>query len=239
MRRTPANEPPIALMLSAADKKIREAQGLLSRLYRLTLYDLNITPYKWTFLLNLYLDRLSQTREMTHDMVQNERNNLKKGLSDTDMTFDMFTRGIDFLDAKEARFGVILEFEPDSVAPRVEVSVNLFECDYGEPAGNLGTLSWMYRQLLAPLGKDVTNLNAEIDAYLSNPLVRAELKGRKRGNDKGNLRRELPGEDMTWEVFKKGLRVLAPIKTEIYLELTHTRRRKTRHFLVINTPRMS
>lgn len=220
-------------MLSAPDKRVKEASGLLSRLYRLALFELNITPFRWNFLLSCYLDRLAKEREMTHAMVTNERNNLRKQLNEDDMTWPMFTRGIALLDPKQCVFGVTLEFENEvTVSSQCNALDETVLAEQG-----IGHLTRMFADLTKALGKDVNNLTTEIDAYLSNELVRQNTQGRKRGNDKGNLRRELPGDNITWEVFKKGLRVLAPIKTTIYLDFVWTKRRKTHHPLVIRTPR--
>jgi len=103
--------------------------------------------------------------------------------------------------------------------------------------GDVGKLSGLYQNLCAIMGKDVNHLEPEIEAYLCNSLVREDTKGRKKGNDKGNLRRELPGMQMTWDVFKKGLRVLAPNMTCISVELKWNRNRTTRHMLRIATPK--
>lgn len=222
-------------MLSAPDKRIREASGLLSRLYRVALMELSITPYRWNFLLGCYLDKISKEREVTHAEITNERNNLRKGLNEPDMTFPMFVRGAEVLAPVSARFGVILEFDDGKV---VKSDVPMLE-ELPEEFKHLGKLSYLFRNICLALGKDVNNLNPEIDAYLSNELVRQTTQGRKRGNDKGNLRRELPGDNITWEVLKKGLRILAPVKTTIHVDFVWTRRRKTTHRLEIRTPKMA
>lgn len=227
---TPPRQNDINLMLASHDKRIREASGILSRLYRLVLLERNITPYKWNMLLTSYLDRMAEQPGMSQDTITNERNNLRKGLSEPNMTFGMLTRGLAILNPRRMIFEVELAFEGD-----VTLKSNL---DMLSPEKEgLGKLSELYRNILAILGKDVNHLEKEINAYLSNTLVREEVSGRKRGNDKGNLRRELPGENITWEVFKKGLRVLAPISTIVRVKLKWNRNNETVHQLVIITPK--
>lgn len=222
----------IYTMLASHDKRIREASGILSRLYRLALLELAITPYKWNLLLINYLDKLEAEQSLTQDRITNERNNLRKGLSDNDMTFEMLTRGLTVLNPKEMHFTVTLLYENDV---RLVTTIDMTS---PEEEG-LGKLTVVYRRLCELLGKDVNNLEPEIDAYLSNTLVREEVKGRKKGNDKGNLRREIPGEAMTWDVFKKGLRVLAPIETLVCVKLRWNRNRVTDHCLRIVTPKLA
>lgn len=219
----------INVMLASHDKRIREASGILSRLYRLTLLELAVTPYRWNLLLTNYLDKLAEVQELSQDRITNERNNLRKGLNETDMTFSMLTRGLAILNPCKMTFKVELKFDN---GVNVISSVDMLSPDQD----NLGKLSYLYRQLLCIMGKDVDNLEEEIDNYLSNTLVREEVKGRKRGNDKGNLRRELPGSNITWEVFKKGLRILAPTETVISLVLRWNRSKVTTHYLRIVTP---
>lgn len=222
----------IYTMLASHDKRIREASGILSRLYRLTLLELAITPYKWNLFLINYLDKLAEEQSLSQDRVTNERNNLRKGLSDPDMTFEMLTRGLQVLNPKEMHFTVTLLY-PDDVKLNTTIDMQSVE------EGGLGKLTVVYRRLCDMLGKDVNRLEPEIDAYLSNTLVREEVKGRKKGNDKGNLRRELPGDVMTWDVFKKGLRVLAPTETLVCVRLRWTRNRVTDHCLRIVTPKLA
>ena len=222
----------IYTMLASHDKRIREASGILSRLYRLALLELAITPYKWNLLLINYLDKLAEEQSLSQDRVTNERNNLRKGLSDPDMTFEMLTRGLTVLNPKEMHFEVTLLYADET---RVFTTINM---DSPEEGG-LGKLTIVYRRLCEFLGKDYNHLEPEIDAYLSNTLVREEVKGRKKGNDKGNLRRELPGDAMTWDVFKKGLRVLAPIETLVCVKLRWNRNRVTEHCLRIVTPKLA
>lgn len=222
----------IYTMLASPDKRIREAHGILSRMYRLILWELGITPYKWNLLLINYLDKLTVQHSLTQDRVTNERNNLRKGLSDPDMTFEMLTRGLSVLDPREMTFKVELHYD-DEV--KVLSSIDMLSPN----EEGLGKLTRVYQNLCGILGKDVNHLETEIDAYLSNGLIREEVKGRKKGNDKGNLRRELPGDAMTWDVFKKGLRVLAPNTTYISVVLKWNRNKSTTHMLHIATPKKS
>lgn len=220
----------INTMLASPDKRIREAHGILSRMYRLVLFELGITPYKWNLLLINYLDRLTEANNLSQDRVTNERNNLRKGLSDPDMTFEMLTRGLSVLSPIAMKFEIELLYDNEV---RVFSSVDMLS----ENEGDLGKLSWLYQNLCSIMGKDVNKLEPDIDAYLSNELIRENTKGRKKGNDKGNLRRELPGKAITWDVFKKGLRVLAPSTTRISVRLKWNRNRETRHMLSISQPR--
>lgn len=227
----------INTLLASHDKRYKEASGILSRLYRIILMQRQITPYKWNMLLTNYLDHLTELHNLSQDKITNERNNLRKGLNDPDMTFGMLTRGLAILNPKAMEFEVELLFADESNPEQIERSV--IECIdmLSEDDIELGKLSSLYRKLLTALGKDVHNLDKEIDEYLSNDLLREDTRGRKRGNDKGNLRRELPGADITWEVFKKGLRVLAPTETIIRVKLGWGRAKPSVHELRIISPK--
>lgn len=220
----------INLIMASHDKRFKETSGLLSRLWRITLGQLEITPVKWNTLLVTYLDGIINEQVMSQDRITNERNNLRKGLAEPDMTFEMLTRGLTILNPRAMTFEVELLFEDRAT---VFGSIDML----GPDIDGLGKLTYLYRNLLSVMGKDIANLEKEIDIYLSNTLVREEVKGRQRGNDKGNLRRELPGDNITWEVFKKGLRVLAPKETIIRVKLRWNRSKVTTHYLIIPTPK--
>lgn len=220
----------INLVLLSPDKRIREAGDVLSRMYRTILRDNVVSWQKWSTLLTLHLDRSYEGRTVSMDKITNDRNNLRKGLGSPWMSFETFLKGIDILNPEEASFEVRLD-----MGGGTEVAV---KCDLKEvkPQDSSAELAKMFDKLCSQLDKDPNDLGDEIEAYINDPSVRVMASGRQKGNDKGNLKRELSRKTMTFEVFKKGLRVLRPQVTHFETSLKWTAKRSTVHRLRINSP---
>lgn len=227
----PSLDTDINLVLLSPDKKIREASDVLSRMYRLILRDCVVSWQKWSTLLTLHLDRTYKGRLVSMDKITNDRNNLRKGLGAPWMSFETFVKGIDVLNPETAELNIWLEMGDGKAIGHV--------CDLKTitPENSNRELAKVFHGLCEALGKDPTNLSEDIDRYVNDPKRRAVFSGRQKGNDKGNLKRELSRDSMTFEVFKKGLRILNPVVTHFEITLKWTEDRVTRHHLKINSPK--
>jgi hypothetical protein len=92
------------------DYKDGEAVGILSRLFRKILSELNITPMVWNKLMQVYLNdnrnripRSSRGRSST-------RGNLNKELKKSNMTWSNFEKGMRFLNPLRSTFTVELQW---------------------------------------------------------------------------------------------------------------------------------
>lgn len=76
-------------LLKASDKGIHSAKGLLSKLFRIMLFNYNITPTIYERFLTGYLKR--------HKLPVSERGNFNKAILRDIMTINTFIKSLDFL----------------------------------------------------------------------------------------------------------------------------------------------
>lgn len=219
----------ITSVLVSPDKRVREASDVLSRMYRTILANRALGWQKWNTLLTHHLERSYGGVMMSIDKITNDRGNLRKALGAPAMTWPTFVKGIDIFNPEEAHFKIVLDYDDVSIGHEV----NILE---EGPEGAPGKLSQIFRSLCEQSGKDYRNLSSEIDAYLNNPRYRVKTHGRQRGNDKGNLKREVVRDDITFDVLKKGLKALNPNVTHFIVTLKWAPGRVSVHPLRINTP---
>ena len=220
----------INLVLLSPDKRIREASDVLSRMYRTVLRDNVVSWQKWSTLLTLHLDRQYQGKVVSMDKITNDRNNLRKGLGSPWMSFETFIKGIDILMPEEAELEIKLDMGGGKF---ISVVSNIKEVT---PISSSKELGRMFKSLCEQLGKRTSHLGDDIEDYITDTSLRLNTSGRQKGNDKGNLKRELSRDNMTFEVFKKGLRILKPQVTHFEVRIKWTAKRETVHQLRINSP---
>lgn len=90
----------LVAMLQRPDKGMNSTHGVsgvLSRLFRLILVELNISPMKFSALLADYVrDKRNRVPDNRHDQ-SSIKSNLTKELSRPDMTWKVFCKGLKFL----------------------------------------------------------------------------------------------------------------------------------------------
>lgn len=97
-------------MLGSPNKGVREATGVLAKLYRQILADLDITPMKFNQLMEKYLQDPKNKIPPDSKNRSSERGNLIKEMRRSDMTWKVFLKCIRFLSPVEMRFEVHLKW---------------------------------------------------------------------------------------------------------------------------------
>lgn len=111
-------------MLDDANKRVSEARGALSAMFRTILLKRNIDHYAWGQLMNAYLDDPANgIRNNSRDR-SSGRGNLNKELNGAAMTWRVFRKGIDFIRPDIADMTMRLEW-PDGET--TEVTLRLRE----------------------------------------------------------------------------------------------------------------
>ena len=91
----------IKYVLSDAERKVGESRNLLTRLWRTTLYDLNIGPKVFDGYVKRYLnDPNSGIGESVKDK-NNHRGNLMKELGSNEISWRVFDRALRVIEAEE------------------------------------------------------------------------------------------------------------------------------------------
>src|SRR5574343_101982 len=86
---------------------------------------------------------------------------------------------------------------------------------------NVTILARLWRELLM-----VSNITPQawtrmMTNYLNDPHNRIPKEGKKRSSDRNNLNKELSKPNISWNVFYKGIKLLAPFQLKIDITLIH------------------
>lgn len=91
-------------LLKKTDKGISTSVGILSKVFRTILKDLNIGPEQWIRLMSHYLENPINRVPNNSRGRSSTRGNLNKELTKTNMTWGNFEKGIRFIDAERVEF---------------------------------------------------------------------------------------------------------------------------------------
>lgn len=95
-------------MLTDPQKRVGEATGILSKLFRKILIELNVTPVKWNALMNAYLNDPRNRVPRDNRGRSSTRGNLNKELRKPAMTWANMEKAIRFLNPLKAEFTIKL-----------------------------------------------------------------------------------------------------------------------------------
>ncbi|MND22188.1 hypothetical protein D3C87_1422810 [compost metagenome] len=97
-----------------------------------------------------------------------------------------------------------------------------------------GTLSKLFRQILAEQRFNMNLWNRNMLRYLKDPRNRIPQNSRDMSSARGNLSKELLRPTMTWGVFEKAIRFLNPYKVRLRLEFEWRGGVKTEYTAIIH-----
>ncbi len=105
------SQPKMEDLLARGDKGHNTARGILSKIFRQLLLELNITPIMFNKLLNQYLKDPRNRVSKTSKGRSSTRGNISKELRKSRMTWANFEKGIRFLNPVKATFHIRLEWK--------------------------------------------------------------------------------------------------------------------------------
>jgi len=97
-------------ILNYNDQRDGEPVGILSRLFRKILAELNITPMVWNKLMNVYLNDSRNRIPRSSRGRSSTRGNLNKELKKSNMTWNNFEKGLRFLNPLRSTFTVEIQW---------------------------------------------------------------------------------------------------------------------------------
>lgn len=200
-----ARKSPITSILTDDPKVILRATGILSRIWRLTLVDLNMNYVKWRNNVDDYIDRC--VKEYPNVDLSNTKGNLGKALARDEVTWDVFCKGTSLLKLKKPT--LVLTLTLGDVTNEFSLPVP-FTCS--EDRG----------KLLAALWKKIFAAFPEQKEKWEELVMDYSIKQKKLGMNladslKSNLTNALKTDSITWVVFTKGIEVLVFDKVVIKL----------------------
>jgi hypothetical protein len=97
-----------------------------------------------------------------------------------------------------------------------------------------GTLSKLFRQIMADQNFSMNIWNRNMLRYLKDPRNRIPQNSRDMSSARGNLSKELLKRSMTWGVFEKAIRFLNPWRVRLTLEFEWRSGLKTEYSAIIH-----
>lgn len=102
-------------ILQDADKKIDESRDVLSKAFRTILRESRFSMIDWNNNMPRYLkDRRNRIPQNSKDM-SSARGNLSKELSRDTMTWNVFMKGLSFINPKSVKLTIEVEFDKEKV----------------------------------------------------------------------------------------------------------------------------
>ena len=212
-------------------KGTNRAQGVLCYLFRHVLLWRKVNQFTWNKRAKLYFEK-------PHNRDNPDKGNLNKALTSDDFTWGAFKKGIDFLNPVSATFMVNLTWKSGRVSsypiiidpaeneadPKLNSFVEDADSDlFQDLKRPTNTLARLFRHIVATEQIDVTRWNALLETYVQNPLHGIPQNRRETSTAISTLQRELLGPRMTWNVFRRGILVMAPQEEEYVLEMRWTK----------------
>lgn len=96
-------------------------------------------------------------------------------------------------------------------------------------------LASLFRSILLDLHVNMFKFNTLVNDFIEDQTQASDLNEKDKSSAKGNLKRELLADKMSWKVFCKGLKFLNIIKFEIRIRAYHRNGKLTEHYKIINT----
>lgn len=180
-------------------------ESVLSILFRKMLFQLNITPEKFNYLMINYLNK-SKTPGNVKER-STIRGNLKRELLDERISWKVFCKGLIFLNVKSLDITIKLTING------FESTHRLLNCEISKNENRL--LSQLFTVILSGLEINEDDFNFRLNEAFNKKLIRNSLK------------KELVNETMTWKVFCKGLAFLNVTSFTLITDLLHSIGHKT------------
>lgn len=192
---------------------ISNANCVLARLWRLTLYNLEVRAPIWEALLDNYI--LTCTSQIGEKKASNLKGNLPKGLAGDEVTWQRFCEGLSVFNFEDVIFTVTTVENGKETESSIHIPVIIKEIP-----GTLLRLLWDIINKAYPekAGKQWGSL---IDNYIEHCKKR---DGQVPTFLKGNLKRALSEDTLMWNMFYRGLAIYAFEKIKIELKVKRRRR---------------
>lgn len=101
----------LEVILNQDDKGVKDATGILSKIFRQVLADLGIIPMRWNVLMESYLNNPTNRVPRSSKGRSSARGNLSKEILKSNMTWKNFEKAIKFLNPIKAEFSIKLHWK--------------------------------------------------------------------------------------------------------------------------------
>lgn len=212
-------------LLSDPNKGLYRSQGVLCYLFRHVLLWRKVNQFRWNRLQAIYFEK-------PHNAKNPDRGNLNKALIQDDLTWGSFKKAIDFLNPISARLTLNLTWGSgltstytiviDPAEDESDPALNTFTEEHvvfekkKKPASQLARL---FRQIVMQENITLERWNASFEEFVKNPMNGIEQTPQAQKAAISSLQRDVTAPRMSWNIFRRGLLVLAPVKEEYILHM--------------------
>lgn len=211
------------------------ADSVLSSMYRDILNDLHIKEEgRFIMLLNKYITKITPPEDANE--ISSLRNNLRKELLKSVMTWKVFVKGLKALNVKKLDVALHLKVSSSDVTEAAVIRTVILDSNVlkkeREITDSNKAISVLFSDILYELDITTNKFSKLIADYIEKANIPSNIK--EVSSTRGNIKKELLKNTISWKVFIKGLIFLKVNKFDIGLSLHHTNGKVTTHFFTVN-----
>lgn len=200
-------------LIEGGVQTILAANGALSRLWRVTFYQLGVSSMRWERLLSQYWD---EDTKIQGERDKSMKGNLVKGLVEADMSWRSFCRGVTVLNYENAK--LIIRLKEDDTKTELPINIGKVYRTYPNTA-----LAWAWGEILNQWPERKANWKKYLSDYAD--WMSKVLQAEDSVDVRSSMARTLGSDKLMWNMFYKGLCALNMDEIELELQLTHPRKK--------------
>ena len=218
----------VATLLKDPLKGTYQAEGILCYLFRDALKVRGVTAYTWDKRARLFFEKEHNKKNM-------DKGNLNKALASPEFSWGTFKKAVDFLnptgaaliieltfqDKNTSKYSIALdpaEDESDPILNTVD-STAKFTTLLGDQKLPKNTLARLFRRILTDRVTSLSQWNLLLEKFVMDPRNAYDVNAANVGSLANSLQRDLLNDRMTWNIFRKGILLMEPIREAYTLEL--------------------
>lgn len=234
-------------------KGTTRVQGVLCYLFRHVLLWRKVNQIAWKKRAEKFFQKEHNKtyHPETGKEIPGDKGNLNKELTRREFTWANFKKGIDFLNpisatltlkftwlnGLESSYSINIDPAEDESDVDTIDNVPISDVFDGRPPAK-NTLSRLFQRILTDEGIDIPKWEALLDQYVSNPTNGIPQSKAKTNEAINAIQRELLHPRMSWNVFRKGINLLNPQRTDYILKMRWSERtgEETYHIATLYNP---
>jgi hypothetical protein len=211
------------------------ADSILSSMYRDILSDLQIKEEgRFLMLINKYVTRTIPPEDISE--ISSVRNILRKNLMKSVMTWKVFIKGLKVLNVKKFDLAFHLKSTDGSSVEVAVIRTVLLDENAVKKEREINdsnkAISILFHDVLFEMNVNTSKFSSLIAEYIEKANIPSNIK--EISSTRGNIKKELLKNTISWKVFIKGLMFLNVSRFDIGVSLHHTNGKITNHYRSVN-----
>lgn len=217
---------------------VRSVDSVLPVFYREILKDLTIDEGRFLVCVEKYVRRTIEPKDVME--ISSIRGNLKKELLRSVMTWKVFIKGLQVINIRKFDLALHVEIarkdsenRPTEAAVVYRVNLDPNSSKVADEIVKTDTLlALFFKEIMFRLGVNTQHFMRLIADYITKANIPANIK--EISSTRGNLKKELFKNTITWKVFIKGLSFLHVRRFTLGIYLHHQNGKVTEHKKSVN-----